>query len=207
MSAYTSYKWDTTPAQSTQTITVTEPGNYKVTVTNNFGCEGSKTYTVIQSGIAVDAEIIIRDFTGNNNTITIVPEGLGDYEYSLDGITYQDSNNFKELTSGEYTIYIRDKNGCNPVYTDTVYVLDYPKFFTPNGDGTNETWRIPYMNRRPDIMVTIFDRFGKIISGFTGNSNGWDGNLNGRRLPATDYWFMITLENGRIIRGHFALVR
>ncbi|KAF2518456.1 T9SS type B sorting domain-containing protein [Flavobacterium salilacus subsp. salilacus] len=206
-SGYASYKWDTAPEQTTQTITVTEPGNYTVTVTNNFGCEGSKTYTVLQSGIAMNAEILIHDFTGNNNSITIIPEGLGDYEYSLDGLRYQDSDTFEELTAGEYTIYIRDKNGCNPVYTDTVFVLDYPKFFTPNGDGENETWRIPYMNSRPEITVTIFDRFGKIISGFNGNSNGWDGNLNGRKLPATDYWFLITLENGRIIRGHFALVR
>ncbi len=206
-SGYTSYKWETTPAQSTQTIIVTEPGTYTVTVTNSFGCEGNKTYAVLQSGIVMDADILIRDFTGNNNTITITPEGLGDYEYSLNGITYQDSPVFDELTAGEYTIYLRDKNGCNPIYTDTVFVLDYPKFFTPNGDGVNETWRIPYMTSRPEIGVTIFDRFGKIIHGFNGNSNGWDGNLNGKKLPATDYWFLITLENGRIVRGHFALVR
>ncbi|AXG75098.1 hypothetical protein DVK85_13005 [Flavobacterium arcticum] len=206
-SQYTSYKWDTTPEQSTQTITVTEPGIYTVTVTNNFGCEASKTYTVLQSGIAINATIVIHDFRGKKNSITITPLGLGDYEYSLDGLTYQDSQYFEGLTSGEYTIYIKDKNGCNPVYTDTIFVLDYPKFFTPNGDGENDTWRIPYMTNRPEIKVTIFDRFGKVISGFTGNSIGWDGSLNGQKLPATDYWFIITLENGRIVRGHFALMR
>ncbi|QYJ68168.1 T9SS type B sorting domain-containing protein [Flavobacterium litorale] len=204
---FASYKWDTELEQDSQSITVIETGTYTVTITNNFGCEGSKTFTVLQSGIATDATITINDFTGNNNSITITPEGLGNYEYSLNGITYQDTNTFNRLPSGEYTVYIRDKNGCNPVYTDSVFVLDYPKFFTPNGDGTNETWRIPFMNSRPEIRVTIFDRYGKIVSGFKGASNGWDGNLDGKKLPATDYWFLITLENGKTIRGHFALVR
>ncbi|WP_294733078.1 T9SS type B sorting domain-containing protein [uncultured Flavobacterium sp.] len=204
---YVSYKWDTDPEQETSTITVTETGNYTVTVVNEFGCEGSKTFTVLQSGRATSAIITINDFTDGNNTINITPEGLGDYEYSLNGVIYQDEPIFIELASGQYTIYIRDKNGCMPVYTDTIFVLDYPKFFTPNGDGVNETWRIPHMNNRPDIEVVVFDRFGKIVSGFKGASSGWDGTLLGIKLPATDYWFTITLENGQTIKGHFALLR
>lgn len=208
-SEFTSYVWDTETTQNTQTITVNNPGTYTVTLTNSLGCVGTRTYTVLLSGRATNATTVIEDFTGGNtNSITILPEGEGDYEYSLDGVFYQDNPTFTGLTTGEYTYYIKDKNGCNPIYTDEVYVLDYPKFFTPNGDGANETWRIPFLNSRPSIQVTVFDRFGKIVAGFNGHqSNGWDGKLLGKNLPATDYWFTIRLENGKTIKGHFALIR
>jgi len=40
-----------------------------------------------------------------------------------------------------------------------------------------------------------------------GDYNGWDGMLNGKPLPADDYWYNINLADGRIVKGHFALKR
>lgn len=205
--AYNSYTWDTDPAQTTRTITVDEPGQYTVTVTNAFNCEGSKTFTVVQSGRATNATFDIKEFTGNNNSITVLPEGEGIYEYSLNGINWQENPVFTHLPAGEYTIFIRDTNGCGPVYTDSVFILDYPVFFTPNGDGINDVWRIPYSTYRPGLVITVFDRYGKTITGFRGYEQGWDGTYNGSPLPATDYWFIIELENGKKVRGHFAMLR
>jgi gliding motility-associated-like protein len=59
----------------------------------------------------------------------------------------------------------------------------------------------------PDVSVTIFDRYGKIITSFKGNSSGWDGNLNGYNLPASDYWFIISRKDGKEFKGHFSLLR
>lgn len=205
--SFSTYSWDTTPIQTTRQITVSTPGTYTVTVTNAQGCSGSKTFTVSLSGAATGAIVDITDFKGGDNSFIIMPQGAGMYEYSIDGINYQAENTFTSLETGEYFIYIRDINGCSPVYRKRVYVLDYPKFFTPNGDGKNETWRIPYLSSRPGANVIIYDRFGKLITSFYGNAPGWDGTLNGYRLPATDYWFVINLENGRVVRGHFALIR
>jgi gliding motility-associated-like protein len=115
---------------------------------------------------------------------------------------------FTNLASGRYIVYIQDVNGCGSPLQKTVTVLDYPKYFTPNGDTTHEYWSIPYMRSRPDISVMIYDRYGKVITGFKGgNSPGWDGTLNGNPLPASDYWFVITLEDGQTVKGHFALIR
>lgn len=206
-SGYTSYTWNTTPVQTTPSITVNQPGSYKVTVVNSDGCSRDRTFTVMPSGPATGATIDINDFTGNQNSISITPQGNGNYEYSLDGATYQAEPVFNGLLAGQYTIYIRDINGCLPVYTQEVYVLDYPKFFTPNGDGINDVWRIPFLTQRKDIIVTVFDRYGKVITGFKGTNGGWDGTLNGELLPSTDYWFTIQLEDMQIIRGHFAMMR
>ncbi|RYE15344.1 MAG: T9SS type B sorting domain-containing protein [Sphingobacteriales bacterium] len=202
-----SYSWNTTPVQTTQSITVTEPGSYSVTLTGATICEKTVTFTVVQSGAATGAEIIAEDFTGGFNSVNIIPEGLGNYEFSIDGDNYQGSPVFANLVSGAYTIYIKDKDGCSPVYQEEFFILDYPKFFTPNGDGVNDVWRIPFMNNRPGITVTVYDRYGKLIIGFDSSSFGWDGTLNNKTLPASDYWFRIKLEDGRTIKGHFSLVR
>ena len=204
---FTSYSWNTNPQVLQQILTVREPGTYTVTVTNAFNCTGTKTFTVTASGQATGADIQINDFTGDHNSITITPQGAGMYVYSLDGRTYQDSPVFNDLLQGQYTVYIKDENGCGPIFRKSIVVLDYPKYFTPNGDAINELWTIPFMRNRPGISVIIYDRFGKLIKNFNGSSLGWDGTLNGSNLPATDYWFVITLEDNRIVKGHFALIR
>ncbi|MDG1052298.1 MAG: T9SS type B sorting domain-containing protein, partial [Flavobacteriaceae bacterium] len=38
-------------------------------------------------------------------------------------------------------------------------------------------------------------------------TDGWDGNFNGRPMPASDYWFRINLEDGREFKSHFSLIR
>lgn len=205
-SGFTSYLWDTTPAQTAQTITTAAAGTYKVTLTNIHGCVGTKTFTVNESGIATSISLEVNDFNGGYNSIKVLAQGLGDYIYSIDGIQWQNSNVFTGLESGEYTIFVKDENGCG-IKTKTVFVLDYPNYFTPNGDSVHDTWYIRHLNTRPNVRVKIFDRYGKLLYGFFGNSTGWDGTLNGNPLPASDYWFTITLENGRVVRGHFSLIR
>ena len=83
----------------------------------------------------------------------------------------------------------------------------YPKFFTPNGDGYNDFWKIKFSENEPHLMVTIFDRYGKFIKQFGSSSQGWDGNYLGEQLPSTDYWFVVTRENGKEFKGHFTLKR
>ncbi|MFP9113619.1 choice-of-anchor L domain-containing protein [Flavobacterium sp. RHBU_3] len=204
---YVSYTWDTLPVQTGQTLTVTTPGDYTVTFVNTQGCQGSKTFTVEQSGAAADVTYEVNDFRGSHNSLIVTAGGYGTYEYSLDGVNWQDSNVFDELETGHYTFYVRDINGCSPVYSKSLYILDYPKYFTPNADGTQDTWRIRYLTTRPGVSVNIFDRFGKLITNIGYRSEGWDGTLNGKPLPATDYWFVINLENGDNVKGHFALIR
>lgn len=208
-SGFTSYEWNTDPPQFTQQITVNSGGSYEVTVTNSFNCSKTKTFTVEASGIATIEDIIINDFQENNSaTIQISASSLGNYEFSLDDINYQDSNIFTNLLEGEYTVHVNDKKKCG-VAKRTFYILDYPKYFTPNGDNYNDTWYIKNLRKRnlQNSTISIFDRYGKLIKQYNANTEAWDGTFNGSNLPSNDYWFTLELTNGKTIKGHFTLKR
>jgi len=147
----------------------------------------------------------IEDFTANNNTVTVVMPDADDYEFSIDNGSLSDENIFRGLLAGPHTVTITAKNGCKAVSEDII-ILNYPRFFTPNNDGKNDVWRIPYLSRQQQTEINIFDRYGQLITGFTGGGS-WDGTLNGLKLPSTDYWFVLQLDSGRIIKGHFAMIR
>ncbi len=201
------YLWST--GETTPSIIVDEIGNYEVTVTTIYGnirCEDTQIVTVVQSDIAVITNIETVDWSQSNNEISIYVEGNGDYEYSIDGINYQNSNIFSYLTIDEYRVYVRDKNGCG-VVSEEVYLLYYPKIFTPNGDGTNDTWQLKNSRNEQNNRVFIYDRYGKLIKQIIPNSYGWDGTFNGSTLPNSDYWFVLKRQNGKEYRGHFSLKR
>ncbi|MGK4569057.1 T9SS type B sorting domain-containing protein [Flavobacterium sp. 3HN19-14] len=204
-SGFVHYSWDNATNSTLNHITINTPGTYTVTVTNANGCTAMKKFIVNPSGVATIDDIIIADFMGGANTVTIVASGNGHYEYALDNGVFQDETVFNDVASGAYTVYVNDKNGCGVTEKD-IFVLDYPKFFTPNGDGYNDFWKVPFLQLYPNARITIFDRFGKLLSAFRGNAQGWDGKLGSRPLPATDYWFVISIGE-RTIRGHFSLKR
>lgn len=207
-----SYVWST--GATTQFISVNTPGVYSVVVTNTTtGCNKTRTITVTPSNVATINDIEVTDLT-ENNTVTIIatPTGGVDttYLYSLDAPNgpWQAEPLFENVAAGIHTIYVYDTKGCGIVKRN-VGVLQIPNFFTPNGDGTNDYWHIPgiaasnYYNSR----IYIFDRYGKLVAGLPPYSQGWDGTLNGHPLPSTDYWYVIELTDGRIIKGHFSLIR
>ncbi len=206
-SGFNSYSWST--GASSQSIVISVAGTYTVTVTKNYGsliCSTTKTFTLIESEIANITSIQTEDWTDVDNVITVNTSGNGSYQYSIDGINYQDSNTFSGLLSGFYTVYVRDKNECG-IVDENVFLLNYPKFFTPNDDGTNDNWRIKFSQFEPNLTVTIFDRYGKIMKVLNSNSAGWDGTYNGTKMISDDYWFVVKRQNGQEHRAHFTLKR
>ncbi|WP_196890043.1 T9SS type B sorting domain-containing protein [Aureivirga sp. CE67] len=200
-------EWST--GEITNSIEISEAGTYSVALTNDvtFGesCETTHEFEVYQSTAAIIEEIKIQDWTSQENVIEILVSGLGDYEYSLDGENYQDSNEFTDLTFGEYIIYVRDKNGCG-VVSEEVTLMFYPKYFTPNGDGIHDYWQVHGNENLKNAKLYIFDRYGKLIEKIYPRGKGWDGTKNGIELPSTDYWFLLE-KDGKEYRGHFTLKR
>jgi|GEM_PF-412792 len=204
-------------------ITITSGGLYTVTATttNGTGCTRTREIQVNESIVATitEADVTIVD-DSDNNSITIDPTnlGIGDYQYALineNGLqtAFQDIPVFENLSGGFYTIVVQDKNGCRPDANLIVSVIEYPKFFTPNNDGINDTWAIKGANSTfyPSAQINIFNRFGKIVAQIDVDNPGWDGTYGGKRLPSDDYWFSIMLVdrngNARERKGNFSLLR
>jgi gliding motility-associated-like protein len=204
---FDNYLWST--GETTESITVGVPGNYFVSVSNDYGiviCEETKDLTVIESSVAVVTNIEIQDWSQDNNSVSIEVQGTGDYEYSLDGTTYQESNRFDNLPRGDYQIYVRDRDGCG-IAKEDIYLLFYPRFFTPNADGFHDSWQLYNSNKEPLNQIYIFDRYGKLLKQISPEGIGWDGTYNGTPLPSSDYWFVVERSNGKSHRGHFTLKR
>jgi len=218
---FDSYNWLKIDTNSSQEIssgkiaTITEPGTYSLKVSTIYiqngytsNCSDIKTFEVLPSSIASIKNIEIKDIS-NSNTVEVFVLGNGNYEYSIDGVNYQQSSFFENVLPGFTTVYIKDtKNDCGIVKTK-ISVIGYPKFFTPNGDNANNTWQIIGVDGmfQANSKISIFNRYGNLITQITPTSNGWDGTSNGQPLPASNYWFKVNLEDGRIFKGHFALKR
>ncbi len=149
----------------------------------------------------------LDDFIGINYTLPILNNG--DY--------YTQSNgNGMQLQTGDVintsqTIFIYNQGICNNnessfnvLITDENYFI--PKYFTPNNDGTHDFWKVKdFSNSIKNI--TVFNKYGKLLKSFPPNSEGWNGTFNGKLLNTDDYWYLITLNSGELLRGHFTLKR
>ena len=100
---------------------------------------------------------------------------------------------------------------CAEVFQTEIKVISYPKFFTPNGDGINEYWNIYSLRDQRDALIKIFNRYGKLLTTIRPQGSGWDGTYNGKQLPSSDYWFVLTYQDCQGLPGefkaHFSLKR
>ena len=168
-------------------------------------CTNTKTFNVINSELATITSIEVNDFE-ENLTALITITGNGNYSYSIDGVNFQNTPFFNLPEPGEYRIYIKEEY-CGTI-SDTFFAISYPKFFTPNNDGDNDTWSAKGMENYPNAVIYIYDRYGKLITSLTPRNLEWNGTFNERALPSEDYWFVSKI-NTYIPeqKGHFSLKR
>ncbi|MDI1315903.1 choice-of-anchor L domain-containing protein [Flavobacterium sp.] len=188
------------------------PGIYTLIATSiATGCSSDPiSVTVTPSEPAIVTYEVSEDFA-DSQSITVTATGQGNnFEYQLDNGPFQDSNVFNNVASGMHTVTVRDKNGCGSS-TIQALVVNYPKYFTPNGDGYNDSWNIKDLSNQPSAKIEIFDRYGKMITLIKPNNSGWDGTYNGRQMPSDDYWFSVSYTDehntAQEFRAHFAMKR
>jgi len=199
------------------TFLATQDGTYTVIVTklgpdNPPNCNYKTTTVIVEKSSPAIATIRVSEPFDNNPTITVnVDSGFGTYIFQLDGGAFQTSNQFFNVSSGFHTIVVRDVRAYCGDFILTASVIKYPNFFTPNFDGYNETWNITdLISDYPESVISIFDRYGKLIKQISPAGNGWDGTYNNEDLPSSDYWFTVNfIHEGeeKIFRSHFTLKR
>ncbi len=203
------------PAQNGNSFTTTTVGEYSVLVTNISNaalCESIFNFTtensIVPNSITSNPSELIAFENGNTITAIAFPQS-NDYLYSIDGSSFQESPVFSNLLSGEYTLTVINKYGCGEATTPFI-ITDFPRFFTPNGDGYNDTWNIKNSQVITIVSIHIYDRYGKLLKQLVPDGPGWDGTFNGELLPSTDYWFKLIYTNDNVtkeFKNHFSLKR
>lgn len=191
--------------------TSSRAGNYEVRIEElATGCSFIKTTEVILAVPPEDFEISTRPDTFSTTYEVTLSTGQDEgYLFSLDGGAYQNSGVFLGVLAGSHRLNVATTAGCEVLQT-TFSVLGYPAFFTPNGDNINEAWSVSSSPDITDMEVSIFNRFGALITVLTEARPEWNGSFNGRDLPSDTYWFRVDyVDKGttRSAKGYFALKR
>lgn len=205
------YIWkfqDNDVISNTNVADLVNAGKYTLAIGKNQNgnyCENKFEFELIRSILPTIKEVKYKELS-DNNFIEIIPAIDGNLEYSIDGINYQDSNYFPNVEGGTYVVYLKDKEGCGEDSKEVV-IIDYPKFFTPNNDGYNDLWQIKSISKFPNSKISIFDRYGKLLTELFANDSGWNGLYNGKEMPSDDYWFKANFDKKSNFSGHFSLKR
>lgn len=111
---------------------------------------------------------------------------------------------FRGNADQNLTLRVVSTNGC--VATDEVFVtvlkpFPIPNVFSPNGDGVHDTWVIPELDKYPNAVVSVFDRYGRRIFFTEGYKRPWDGTHNGKSVAVATYYYII---EPKLIPGIFS---
>ncbi|UMQ40297.1 T9SS type B sorting domain-containing protein [Chryseobacterium sp. Y16C] len=179
------YKWST--GATTQSISDVTVGTYWVQLKTGE-CWTTQTVKVYPSEQPVVSSIDIA-----TNTVTVyVTGGTAPYKYSMDNISWQDSNVFTNITRGDHTVYVKDAYDCEPVVINIV-VPNLINVITPNGDGVNDIIDYSALANKQNLVFSVFDRYGtKIHQGDKSNNYKWNGTTAGRKVPTGSYWYSVT---------------
>ncbi len=209
-----SYEWTDSKDSVVSTSSVLrfsekEIGTYKYTVklTSEACPSATDDIEVRVAGTPMIETINKIDY----HNIEIVPStevGEAPFEYKIDANEFSSSEEVR-VNYGHHIAVIKDVNGCTSSYEFDTEAPEFeiPSVITPNGDGTNDGFISQVIAEAyPDAKVTIFDRYGKKLAEIKGDE-AWDGTYLGKKMPSTDYWYEIWIDEIRKkYVGHFTLI-
>lgn len=170
------------------------PGLYKIsltldegTINQEYHCENIAVFESPEFAIGNDTTIAM-------GTVLLLDAGEGYSEYYWS--TGETSQTIEVSTAGIYSVTVSNEHGC-PAVDEIEVNVDFgiPNFITPNGDGYNDTWEIPFLRNNPGADIKIYDRFGKLITSYKGADHGWDGTADGKAVNPDTYWYIIDLKD------------
>lgn len=193
---------------------------YIISVTSKG--DGSKQYPVI-----------IPDYTLNKPTITYDKTDAScsvnasvNFKLSVTNVVYTISykssvysidHKFLLPDAGTYSFKILKPNGCVlanitvPIVKIECEVVQFPNTFSPNGDGINDIFRPSQGAVTDKLQIKIYNRLGALIFTSDNQHNGWDGQTNGKPVPAGVYYWLATYINNEKLSksqsGSITLIR
>ena len=196
--------------------------DYYATQTNSTGCESSIpvqiNVTVNDTPTPTLDDAAMEYCINDNPTISTLSSNIVEYDSNLDNLRWYDTStegsaisNSSLLTNITYYVALVDQvTGCESsirleVIPDLTACgkLIIPDGFSPNGDGTNDTFDVDNLViLYPNFEMEIYNRNGNIVYKGNANSPRFDGTSNQSRivskgdLPVGVYFYIFNFNDG-----------
>lgn len=182
------------------------------------------TAAVIQTDIPADHDgdglsTIDEDANGNDDPTDDDYDGDGIPDYLESNIADEDEDGVSDQEDSENDNPNNDQdgdgfpnidelqNGGNPndpniipdielIFGDDNSIIN---FISPNGDGINEFWQIPEIDRYQNCSVKVFFPDGRLVFEASPYRNNWAGTYNGNQLPQGSYLYQIDVNGDGIV--------
>jgi gliding motility-associated-like protein len=210
------YHWNT--GATSRFLDVQGSADLSVRVTNGY-CANEDSIAVRFVSLPDHAgqDVLITCFEDPRNVLTLLGSTSGTL---FDWSTGDTTRNIQVREFGAYTVIATNPPRCETV--DTITVMEYcpprvfiPNSFTPDGDGVNDLF-FPVVYNVIAVELSVFDRWGEEIFTMHGDQGGWDGTLDGKKVPLGVYtWRFVydplladgALANRETTYGHVTVVR
>jgi gliding motility-associated-like protein len=160
------------------------------------------------------------DVPYETDSIIITPKAIdpdAKVEMIVDGVTITDNKSPIDLKVGEneITVVVTAPDGTQETYIVVVNRADAipqaiipTNIITPNGDGKNDFWIVPGLDKYPNNSVKVFDRAARLVYSKNNYNNEWDGTYKGSPLNEDTYYYLIDLGNGSPkMKGFISIIR
>jgi gliding motility-associated-like protein len=198
---------DMTRATTINTFGDLTPGIHTVYIYHSNGCMDEVSFTLDEF---LPLSLTVSK-TGPDEITAVASGGYGNYLYSFQDQVASSENIFKVAMDANVVVKVTDDKGCVamvvlPFNFDTM--VEFPNFFTPNGDNKNDKWSPINREFFPFIEVIIYDRYGRVVA-ILDQIRAWDGTYEGNAVPTGDYWYVVNANDRDKQRyvGHFTLYR
>ncbi len=206
------FKWSNSN-NSVPTQTVTESGVYWLSATNSCG--------VFSDTIIVTFEKPINTETVDT-TICDGDEATFDLSEITEDFTWYDGGKQKIRSfdkEGDYTINLNNQCGnYTRTYRVNLTYCECPFFvanaFSPNGDGTNDEFKVGHSCDLAEYNIQIFNRWGQLVYEGHDADEGWDGTYGGNEAPVGIYtykisymWYVYGVDHVKEHTGMITLMR
>ena len=206
------YNWSTGSIESQ--VTSLAAGTYSLGITDSNGCSDSEEFTIVQPEQILISGTIRQPYCPDaaDGEISVEVTG-GTQPYTYEWSSGDAGDGSYDLTPGSYTLEVTDTKFCSATKVfelgyDSEICFEIPTIITPNDDGKNDEWIIEGLELYPQVIVEVFDRWGRRVFYSKGYDINWDGRYNGKDLPVDSYHFVINLNNGTpAIKGNITILR
>lgn len=194
-----------------------DAGLYKVIIIDDNYCQAEATINLTQPDTVRLALRVNPPFCPDkpDGSVTArITGGIPGMHYDYLWSDNSSEDRLINITGGYYTLKVTDMNGC--VVKDSVTVIPenetcliIPNIISPNGDLINDHWNIGMKELYPEMVITIFNRWGEPVwRSERGYPLPWNGKNRGQVLPMDSYHYIIDLNNGsEPIIGNITIVK